>query len=89
MQLRDDIDALILTCYKDLLGRYWPFERRMMENGYADVKFPFNEIEVPDFAMTLQWNIEQFVGYRNTWSAVKRYEQSMEKKSRTGIAARA
>ena len=75
MNIQNDIDELILRLYRDVVGPYWPFERTMVENGYADIVFPFTELETPAFEMGLQWDLGQVMGYLNTWSAVKAYEK--------------
>ena len=43
-----------------------------MDNGYADIAFPFTEIPVPEMAIRLQWDLDALMGYLSTWSAVKR-----------------
>lgn len=75
MNIQNDIDELILRLYRDVVGPYWPFERTMVENGYADIEFSFTELETPAFEMGLQWDLQQVMGYLNTWSAVKAYEK--------------
>ena len=39
-----EVDAAVLTYYRDLLGPYWEMERRLVEEGYGSVRFPFDEI---------------------------------------------
>jgi len=74
MHINDDIDEQISVLYSDVLGPYWPIERRMVENSYADVDLPLVIIEPPEFELSLNWDLMQVIGYLNTWSAVKRYE---------------
>ena len=45
----------------------------MVEDGYADVTFPFNEMPSPEFEMSVLWTAEQTLNYLRTWSAVRRY----------------
>lgn len=68
-----DVDALVHELYEQVLGAYWEPERRLVETGYATVRFPFPEMEVPSFEMRLTWTLEQLVGYLGTWSALQRY----------------
>ena len=35
--------------------------------------FPFEEIPNPGFATKLDWDLQTFEGYLNTWSAVQHY----------------
>lgn len=67
------LDAIMLRLYADTLGPYWPEERRLVENGYRDLPFPFARIEAPAFALKAHWNLRELAGYLMTWSAVQRY----------------
>lgn len=69
------IDERVVRFYRDDLGRYWPAERRMVEDGYRSLPFPFDEIEAPDFRMSERWTAADFVGYVGTWSAVRGLER--------------
>lgn len=69
-----DPDRIISHFYHNVIGPFWPAERRHVDEGYKSIPFPFEEIETPDFAMEMDWNLEQLKGYLGTWSAVKEYE---------------
>lgn len=68
-----DIDTVVDRLYHELLGEYWPKERRYIENHYRDLPFPFTEIETPSFAIECHWTMEQLFAYLDTWSAVRSY----------------
>jgi SAM-dependent methyltransferase len=74
LTINPDIDALVNHLYSNILGDYWPFERRMVEQGYAGITLPFAEISVPAFKITTAWNAEQLLDYLSTWSAVNAYK---------------
>jgi len=59
--------------YNEVLGGFWPPERRIVEAGYDKLNFPFNEIHVPCFEMSVEWTLEQLLGYLSSWSATARY----------------
>ncbi|MEI6305718.1 MAG: hypothetical protein WCP33_02750 [Deltaproteobacteria bacterium] len=59
--------------YRELIAPFWPPERRYVEDGYATIPFPFAEIDPPEFAMEISWNLEQLKGYFSTWSATREY----------------
>ena len=40
-----EVDAIILRYYRETLGPYWAWERRLVEEGYASVAFPFEAVE--------------------------------------------
>lgn len=69
----DDVDALIQEYYYEIVGPYWPPERRHVESGYRDLAFPFAEIAQPSFNMSVEWDRHRLLGYLRTWSATSRY----------------
>jgi len=68
-----DIDPIIKDLYSNSLNGYWPEERRLVEEDYKSITFPFLKLEAPSFQMSKNWNLSQLLGYLGTWSAVKRY----------------
>ncbi len=71
----DETDMLIDDLYKNILGKYWDQERRYIDEKYQTIPFPFDEITCPEFEMIHRWNLEEFIGYLSTWSALKHYTQ--------------
>lgn len=67
------IDAVVRRYYEDVVGPYWPPQRRHVENAYRDLPFPWREITPPPFELRLDWTVDDFVGYAGTWSATQRY----------------
>jgi SAM-dependent methyltransferase len=70
------VDRAFMRLYDDILGPYWPAERRHVENGYAELPFPFARIEAPAFAMQCHWTLAQYLAYLRTWSATQRYTRA-------------
>lgn len=70
-----DVDPLIDEFYSGTVGEFWPPERRFIDKRYATLTFPFQELPATPFAMTASWNLDEFVGYLGTWSAVQRYRK--------------
>ena len=69
-----EIDELIkIKHYKETLGTYWDYERKHVDNNYATLPFPFAEIKVPLFQMTLYWSLDELKGYLNSWSALQKF----------------
>lgn len=68
------IDPLIEQLSNEILGSFWPERIRYIEKGYQSLPFPFEEITPPDFVMKVNWNLNQFAGYLNSWSATQRYK---------------
>jgi SAM-dependent methyltransferase len=69
----DGTDALVQEFYRDIVGPYWPPERRFVEEGYRSFKFPFAEASTPLFNMEELWGRARLLGYLRTWSATGRY----------------
>ena len=71
-----EIDNLLKHLYGETLGNYWSFERKLVEEGYKAIEFPFAEIATPEFNMEADWSFEQLIGYLETWSALKAYKKA-------------
>lgn len=69
------VDAPLAHFYRDIVGPYWPPERRMIERMYQDVQLPFAPVKAPDMPLEIPMTLEQFAGYVGTWSAVQRYRE--------------
>ncbi|MEO7424256.1 MAG: class I SAM-dependent methyltransferase [Fibrobacteria bacterium] len=76
-QVTKGIDAIYDRLYEGILGSYWPPERTHVEDGYARIPMPFAPIAGPAFAMEACWDMEGFLAYLDTWSAVKYYRQTL------------
>jgi SAM-dependent methyltransferase len=69
------IDDLLGRFYRDVVGAYWPPERRFVEQHYRTLPFPIEELEAPVFELATDWNLDQVLRYLGTWSAVSRFRQ--------------
>lgn len=67
------IDALVDRLYRVTLDGYWADRRLLVEEGYASIAIPFDEIAAPAIAMREEWTLEQFSAFLRTWSAVQRF----------------
>lgn len=72
----DGVDEVIRHLYFDVLGPYWPAERKHVESGYREINFPFRRIECPQFAMRAKWTLPHLMGYLRSWSALVIYENT-------------
>jgi len=66
------LDRALDRFYDDVVGPWWPPERRLVENGYATLSFPFSELAPPSFEMREHWTLRELLGYVGTWSATAR-----------------
>lgn len=73
--INPDIDRRVLRFYAETLAPYWPPERKMVEEGYRSIAFPFAELETPSFYIESPVTLSELTGYLRTWSAVQRYKK--------------
>lgn len=66
------VDAVMRRFYGQVVGPYWPPERRIVEDGYRSLPFPFAAIQAPPFTLEARWDLARFLGYLGTWSATRR-----------------
>lgn len=72
-RINKEIDPWIDFFYQEVVGPYWEPERRIIEEGYANLEFPFTGLSHPSFEMKESWGLSHFLGYLGTWSAVHKY----------------
>lgn len=72
IEIDADVDAVVHWFYEARLGRYWPFERRHVESGYATLDFPFPRLSVTSPPIEAMLDREGVTGFLSTWSALKR-----------------
>jgi len=67
------IDELLTDFYRNVVGPYWPPERRMVDDRYRALPFPFDPIAPPAFEIRSEWSRDDLLGYLGTWSATQAY----------------
>jgi SAM-dependent methyltransferase len=72
LQIEPAIDEVVNRYYHEVVGPFWPPERKLVEN-FADLPFPFHEIEPPKIEMTTQWALDHLIGCLGTWSSTQRF----------------
>ena len=68
-----NVDRVVRRYYHDVIGPYWPPERRHVEAAYRTLPFPFQALDAPVFEMEALWSLTDVRGYLGTWSATQRY----------------
>jgi SAM-dependent methyltransferase len=69
----DAANEIVLDYYSNVVGPYWPPERKLVEEEYRTIPFPFCEIAAPVFRMETHWTLERLLGYFSSWSATNRF----------------
>lgn len=67
-----EVNGVVEHFYFDTVGRWWPPERRMVDEGYRSMVLPFPEISIGRFSIRREWSLAEFLAYVRTWSAVER-----------------
>jgi SAM-dependent methyltransferase len=73
--VNDRCDAIVVELYTDIVGKFWPPERRLIEARYAAIEMPGTRIDTPKFSMAVDWSVGDMLGYLRTWSACNRYRE--------------
>ena len=72
-EMSPQIDAIVLHFYSHVVGPFWPPERRLTEERYQTIEFPFAELDAPDFVIEQLVTLDDVAGYIRTWSATRGY----------------
>lgn len=67
------VDALVSDYYRNVVGPYWPPERKLVDDRYRSLPFPFDPVGAPAFAISTEWSLDDLLGYLGTWSATRAY----------------
>lgn len=70
------LDEALRRFSRETVGPYWPPERRLVDEGYRTIPFPFAEVRPPLFTLERSWTLAELVGYLRTWSATARYAEA-------------
>ena len=68
-----EVEAVVRHYHDEIVGPYWPAERKMVGRVYLQLPFPFAEIQCPGFEAQVRWSCEDLLGYFGTWSATQGY----------------
>jgi SAM-dependent methyltransferase len=75
-RVNPEVDVLIDRLAREIVGPYWPPERRWVDEEYRTLPFPFAEVTVPALWIEEQWTFDRFAPYFRTWSATARYREA-------------
>jgi ubiquinone/menaquinone biosynthesis C-methylase UbiE len=80
------LDGIIGAFHNETVGPWWPENRKHVDRHYETLDFPFARLEVPAFAMTSTWTVDQELGYLGSWSATQRMMESTGQDPLTALA---
>lgn len=67
------LNAILQRFYREVATPWWPPGREHVENGYAQLPFPFARLPDPGFSIRRDMTLPQLIGYVRSWSAISRY----------------
>lgn len=70
LTITPEIDAVLGAFHYGDLDGYWPPERKLVDEGYRSLAFPFPEVQLPPVTMTARWDLDALLGYVHTWSGL-------------------
>lgn len=69
----ETVNEYIGSFYRNKVGAYWDKERKYVDDHYATVPFPYEELPPRKFTIALRWTKDDLQGYLNTWSGVQHF----------------
>ncbi|MEO5902992.1 MAG: class I SAM-dependent methyltransferase [Gemmatimonadaceae bacterium] len=69
----EPLEQIVHAYNRGTIEDYWMPERAILLERYANVAFPFREIETPALTLDRHWTLPELVGYLRTWSATANY----------------
>ncbi len=74
-EITPELDGEIRHFHEDVVGEFWQYENRMIDKAYANIPFPFPEIDAPAFRIQKEFSFDDLIGLLYTWSAVLKYRE--------------
>lgn len=71
-----EVSALIDHLAREVVGTYWPPERKWVDDDYHYIPFPFDEVAAPPLWIEEPWDLRRLLDYFQTWSSTVRYRQA-------------
>lgn len=73
---KKDLNDLMDDFYYNIIGSYWDEGRRLIDNHYSTLPFPYEPLPVPQLFIKSIWTKQHLLGYLSSWSAVQNYIQA-------------
>ncbi len=72
----NEIDDIIKRLAHDVLEDYWDARLHYVVDEFHDLPFPFEPIEAPAFRTDMMWDMQDLLGYFETWSSALKYRET-------------
>ena len=70
-----EVDRWTSRLARQIVGPWWPPERRWVDEEYQTIPFPFEEIEIAPLHYEAHMDLDRFTRYMRTWSSFQRYQK--------------
>lgn len=74
-QIDQRLDTLLAYLDDHIIAGYWPERITYLKQRYQTLPFPFEDLAPPEFFIQVNWTMDQLLGFINSWSGVRRFEQ--------------
>jgi len=86
--LPNSLQDTLLYLYEDVLDGCWDPARRHIDAEYHSLEIPFTLLTQKKISTILNWSKEHFMGYLDTWSALRSYRRQTGTDPLPGIGKR-
>lgn len=87
LSINTQVDAIIMDFYNNIVGPFWDNARRLVEQEYSTIDFPFEDVQHNHFSIKVRWTRGQLTGYLQSWSATQQYIKAHGKNPVTEVTA--
>jgi SAM-dependent methyltransferase len=86
-RISPEVDVFTDRLSHEIVRAWWPPERRWVDEEYRTLPFPFAAVAVPEIWIEEHWDLDRYLHYLGTWSALTRYVQANGRDPRDEIHA--
>jgi ubiquinone/menaquinone biosynthesis C-methylase UbiE len=71
-----EIDEIIRNYYEVVVGPYWSERIQFVNDRYQTIPFPFEELPPPEVDMNTLWDLNDMLGYLDSWSSTQKFMET-------------
>lgn len=86
LSLEPDLDDRFQEFYWQEVAPYWQAQRKLVDEGYRTLDFPFAQIDIEPIDIEQQMSLSELLGYISTWSAVRAVIEAGQREILTSFA---
>ena len=72
-EIEPAIDRVVSKYQSEVVGPYWSPRIGLPANHYRTLPFPFEELDAPTFVSETEWDLNDLVGFFQSWSATQTF----------------